>query len=43
MYKILQIIGGIKLIGYTMKLWERIIELRLRQEIHITSQFGFSH
>ena len=33
---------GIKLMSHTMKLWERVIERRLRQETHISeNQFGF--
>ena len=33
---------GIKLLSYTMKLWERVIEDRLRKEIPISkNQFGF--
>ena len=33
---------GIKLMSHTMKLWERIIERRLRQETQINeNQFGF--
>nr|GEW71481.1 hypothetical protein [Tanacetum cinerariifolium] len=33
---------GIKLIGYTMKLWERVIERRLRSETMVSeNQFGF--
>ena len=33
---------GIKLMSHTMKLWERIIELRIRKEVTITEQqFGF--
>jgi hypothetical protein len=35
---------GIKLMSHTMKLWERVIELRLRGMTHITmNQFGFMH
>ena len=33
---------GIKLMSHTMKLWERVIERRLRKETHVTdNQFGF--
>jgi hypothetical protein len=33
---------GIKLMSHTMKLWERVIERRLRQEVTISeNQFGF--
>ena len=33
---------GIKLLSYTMKLWERVIEQRIRRETNITeNQFGF--
>jgi hypothetical protein len=33
---------GIKLMSHTMKLWERVIEHRLREMTHITmNQFGF--
>ena len=33
---------GIKLMCHTMKLWERVIEQRLRHEITISeNQFGF--
>jgi hypothetical protein len=33
---------GIKLMTHTMKLWERVIEHRLRRMTHITmNQFGF--
>nr|KYP34423.1 Retrovirus-related Pol polyprotein LINE-1 [Cajanus cajan] len=33
---------GIKLMSHTMKLWERVIERRLRQETQVTeNQFGF--
>ncbi|KAH1266916.1 UPF0183 protein [Glycine max] len=33
---------GIKLMSYTMKLWERVIERRLRKETQVTeNQFGF--
>ncbi|KAJ0456145.1 putative RNA-directed DNA polymerase [Helianthus annuus] len=33
---------GIKLLSYTMKLWERVIETRLRRETQVTvNQFGF--
>ena len=33
---------GIKLIGHTMKLWERIIKTRIRKEVTIAEQqFGF--
>ncbi|KAF1867871.1 hypothetical protein Lal_00012767 [Lupinus albus] len=33
---------AIKLMSHTMKIWKRIIELRLRQEMNITeNQFGF--
>ena len=33
---------GIKLMNYIMKLWERVIERRLRKEMHISkNQFGF--
>ncbi|MFS7997302.1 putative RNA-directed DNA polymerase [Helianthus anomalus] len=33
---------GIKLLGHTMKLWERIIETRIRRETQVTvNQFGF--
>ncbi|GJZ04251.1 phosphoenolpyruvate/phosphate translocator 2 isoform 2 [Tanacetum coccineum] len=33
---------GIKLIGHTMKLWERVIERRLRRETTVSeNQFGF--
>jgi hypothetical protein len=33
---------GIKLMSHTMKLWERVIEHRLRGMTHITiNQFGF--
>jgi len=36
------IIGGIKLLSHTIKLWERVIEKRLRKDISITkNQFGF--
>nr|GEW73969.1 hypothetical protein [Tanacetum cinerariifolium] len=35
-------IGGIKLIGHTMKLFERVIERRLRRETRVSeNQFGF--
>ena len=33
---------GIKLMSHTMKLWERVVEARLRQEVVIgDQQFGF--
>ena len=33
---------GIKLMSHTMKLWERVVEARLRQEVEIgDQQFGF--
>lgn len=33
---------GIKLLGHTMKLWERVIERRLRRETRVSeNQFGF--
>ena len=33
---------GIKLLGHTMKLWERVIDTRLRRETQVTTnQFGF--
>ncbi|GKE39342.1 retrovirus-related pol polyprotein LINE-1 [Tanacetum coccineum] len=33
---------GIKLLGHTMKLWERVIERRLRRETSVfENQFGF--
>jgi hypothetical protein len=33
---------GIKLMSHTMKLWERVIEHRLRRVTHVTqNQFGF--
>ena len=33
---------GIKLMSHSMKLWERIIEVRLRKEVTIAEQqFGF--
>ena len=33
---------GIKLMSYTMKLWERVIKQRLRKEINVLeNQFGF--
>src|SRR5215470_4611566 len=33
---------GIKLMSHTMKLWERVIEHRLRRETHVSeNQFGF--
>ncbi|GJZ57205.1 retrovirus-related pol polyprotein LINE-1 [Tanacetum coccineum] len=33
---------GIKLLGHTMKLWERVIERRLRRETSVSeNQFGF--
>jgi len=33
---------GIKLMSHTMKLWERVIQRRLRKEIQVTdNQFGF--
>ena len=33
---------GIKLMGHTMKLWERVIEARIRKEVTIDEQqFGF--
>ena len=33
---------GIKLIGHTMKLWERIIERRLRRDLTFSNQqYGF--
>lgn len=33
---------GIKLLSHTMKLWERVIERRLREEVEISeNQFGF--
>ena len=33
---------GIKLMSHTMKLWERVIERRLRKETQVTeNQFGF--
>ena len=33
---------GIKLMSHTMKLWERVIEHRLRKETHVSeNQFGF--
>jgi len=35
---------GIKLMSHTMKLWERVIEQRLRKETRVTNnQFGFMH
>ncbi|GJT16441.1 hypothetical protein Tco_0875147 [Tanacetum coccineum] len=35
---------GIKLLCHTMKLWERVIEKRLRREIRVSkNQFGFMH
>lgn len=33
---------GIKFKGHTMKLWQRVIELRLRKETGV-SEFGFIH
>jgi len=34
--------SGIKLMSHTMKLWERVIERRLRKETRVTdNQFGF--
>jgi hypothetical protein len=42
MCKIVLIIGGIKVMSHTMKLWERIIEHYLREVINvIENQFGF--
>ena len=32
---------GIKLMSHTMKLWERVVEVRLRQEVVIGDQCGF--
>jgi len=33
---------GIKLLSHTMKLWERVIEARIRRETQVTvNQFGF--
>lgn len=33
---------GVKLLSYTMKLWERVIERRLRKDVSISeNQFGF--
>ena len=33
---------GIKLISHSMKIWERIVDLRLRQEVEISEQqYGF--
>ena len=33
---------GIKLISHTMKLWERVVEARLRREVTISEQqYGF--
>ena len=33
---------GIKLISHTMKLWERVVEARLRREVMINEQqYGF--
>jgi hypothetical protein len=33
---------GIKLLGHTMKLWERVIETRLRKQTQVSvNQFGF--
>ena len=33
---------GIKLISHTMKLWERVVEARLRHEVTISEQqYGF--
>ncbi len=33
---------GIKLLSHTMKIWERIVDARLRQEVEISKgQFGF--
>nr|GFD03047.1 retrovirus-related Pol polyprotein LINE-1 [Tanacetum cinerariifolium] len=33
---------GIKLLSHTMKLWERVIEKRLRRESRVSeNQFGF--
>lgn len=33
---------GIKLLSHTMKLWERVIERRLRRETRVSeNQFGF--
>jgi hypothetical protein len=42
MCKIVLIIGGIKVMSHTMKLWERIIEHYLTEVINvIENQFGF--
>ena len=39
---LIPIYKGIKLVSHTMKLWERIIEHRLRKETHVLeNQFGF--
>ncbi|KAG5615079.1 hypothetical protein H5410_014903 [Solanum commersonii] len=33
---------GIKLLSHTMKIWERVVEMRVRREVHISeNQFGF--
>ena len=32
---------GINMISHTMKIWERIIDRRLREETSIEEQFGF--
>ena len=33
---------GIKLMSHTMKIWERVVEARLRQEVDICEQqYGF--
>ena len=41
-YRIVVITGGIKLTSHTMKIWERIVERRLREETTIGDEpFGF--
>ncbi|GKA74364.1 retrovirus-related pol polyprotein LINE-1 [Tanacetum coccineum] len=41
-YSICNNYRGIKLLGHTMKLWERVIERRLRRETRVSeNQFGF--
>ena len=41
-FRIVMIIGGIKLLSHAMKLWERVMEKRLGKDISITdNQFDF--
>ncbi|KAK3548617.1 hypothetical protein QTP70_015563, partial [Hemibagrus guttatus] len=42
LYRVAAAIGGIKLMSHTMKLWERVVEARLRKVVEICEQqYGF--